>query len=220
LETPSYITTHPGLEAYAEAHTTPETEILYRLNRETHIKMRMPNMLSGHLQGAFLKMISQLVRPTQILEIGTFTGYSAICLAQGMESGGILHTIDNNPEMEDFARRYILEAGLEKNINIHTGEALEIIPELEGPFDLVFIDADKDNYINYYNIIIEKVSGGGLIIADNALWYGKVLNTDALTDRETAGIVAFNEYVLQDKRVENVLLPVRDGLMMIRKTEQ
>jgi caffeoyl-CoA O-methyltransferase len=217
LETPSYITTHPGLEIYAEAHTSPESQLLSRLNRETHIKMRMPNMLSGHLQGAFLRMISHLMKPTRILEIGTFTGYSAICLAEGLQPGGILHTIDNNPEMEDFAIRYIQEAGLGKCITVHIGQALDLIPAIEGPFDIVFIDADKDNYINYYNLVIEKVSRGGLIIADNALWYGKVLDPNALTDKETAGIVAFNGFVQNDIRVENILLPLRDGLMMMRK---
>jgi len=217
LETPSYITTHPGLEQYAEAHTTPESILLRKLNRETHIKLRMPNMLSGHLQGAFLQMISQLLKPFCILEIGTFTGYSAICLAKGLQPGGILHTIDNNPEMEDFAMPYIREAGMEKSICIHIGEALEIVKGIEGSFDLVFIDADKDNYINYYDLVINKVPQGGLIIADNALWYGKVLDPNALTDKETAGIVAFNEYVMNDTRVENVLLPLRDGLMMMRK---
>jgi len=217
LETPSYITTHPGLEIYAEAHTTAESQLLYKLNRETHIKLRMPNMLSGHLQGAFLRMISHLIKPACILEVGTFTGYSAICLAEGLQPGGILHTIDNNPEMEDIASRYILEAGMENSITIHIGEALEIIPVIEGPFDLVFIDADKDNYISYFNLVVGKVVPGGLIIADNALWYGKVLDPDALNDRETAGIIYFNEYVLNDTRVENVLVPLRDGLMMIRK---
>jgi caffeoyl-CoA O-methyltransferase len=217
LETPSYITTHPGLELYAEAHTSPESTLLHKLNRETHIKLRMPNMLSGHLQGAFLRMISKLLRPFCILEVGTFTGYSAICLAEGLQPGGTLHTIDNNPEMEDFAMRYFHEARLEDSISIHIGEAIQIIPTITGPFDLVFIDADKDNYINYYNQVINKVSKGGLIIADNALWYGKVLDPNALSDKETAGILAFNEYVQNDNRVENVLLPLRDGLMMMRK---
>jgi caffeoyl-CoA O-methyltransferase len=217
METPSYITTHPGLEHYAEAHTTPESPLLHRLNRETHIKLRMSNMLSGHLQGAFLRMISQLVKPTCILEIGTFTGYSAICLAEGLQPGGILHTIDNNPEMEDFAMRYIHEAGLENSIKMHIGEALDILPAIAGPFDLVFIDADKDNYLNYFEQVIGKVSPGGLIMADNALWYGKVLDPDALADKETAGICAFNTYVQTDSRVENILLPLRDGLMMMRK---
>jgi len=179
--------------------------------------MRMPNMLSGHLQGAFLRMISLLHKPACILEIGTFTGYSAICLAEGLKPGGILHTIDNNPEMEDYAMRYILEAGMEKSISVHIGEALDLIPAIEGPFDLVFIDADKDNYISYYDLVIGKVPQGGVIIADNALWYGKVLDPDALTDRETAGIVAFNDYIQNDIRIENVLFPLRDGLMMMRK---
>jgi len=217
LETPSYITTHPGLERYAEAHTSPESQLLHKLNRETHIKMRMPNMLSGHLQGAFLRMISLLHKPACILEIGTFTGYSAICLAEGLKPGGILHTIDNNPEMEDYAMRYILEAGMEKSISVHIGEALDLIPAIEGPFDLVFIDADKENYIRYFDLVLEKMKPGSWIIADNTLWYGKVLEPNESEDHETAGIIAFNAYVHDHPAVENLLLPIRDGLMMMRK---
>lgn len=217
METPSYITTNPALEKYSEAHTTPESEILNKLNRETHIKLRMPNMLSGHLQGQFLRMISMMIKPETILEIGTFTGYSALCLAAGLKPGGILHTIDNNPELEDFAMRYFREAGLEGSIKLHIGEAADIIPGIAGPFDLVFIDADKENYILYFDLLLSRVPSGGWIIADNALWYGKVIYPEALTDRETAGIVAFNEYIMNHPAVENVLLPVRDGLMIMRK---
>jgi caffeoyl-CoA O-methyltransferase len=217
METPSYITTNPALEKYAEAHTTPESEILHRLNRETHLKLRMPNMLSGHLQGQFLRMMSLMIKPKKILEIGTFTGYSALCLAAGLNDGGILHTIDNNPELEDFALRYFREAGLEQTIYLHIGKAAEIIPGIDGPFDLVFIDADKENYISYFDLLLPNVPTGGWIIADNALWYGKVIDPEALTDIETAGIVAFNDYIHNHPAVENVLIPVRDGLMIMRK---
>lgn len=217
METPSYITTNPALEKYAEAHTSPESDILNKLNRETHLKLRMPNMLSGHLQGQFLRMLSMMIRPEMILEIGTFTGYSAICLAAGLKKGGLLHTIDNNPEMEDMASRYFREAGLEHSIRMHIGEAEEIIPRIAGPFDLVFIDADKENYIRYFDLLLPNVVSGGWIIADNALWYGKVIDPEALADSETAGIVAFNHYILNNPAVENVLLPIRDGLMIMRK---
>lgn len=217
METPSYITTNPALELYAEAHTTPESEILNKLNRETHLKLRMPNMLSGHLQGQFLRMISMMIKPERILEIGTFTGYSALCLVAGLKQGGQLHTIDNNPELEDFALRYFREAGLEQSIHLHIGEAVDIIPGISGPFDLVFIDADKENYILYFDLLLPLVSAGGWIFADNALWYGKVIDPEALNDPETAGIIAFNNYIQTHPAVENVLLPIRDGLMVIRK---
>ena len=217
METPSYITTNPALEKYAEAHSTPESDILNRLNRETHLKLRMPNMLSGHLQGQFLRMISMMIKPAKILEVGTFTGYSAICLAAGLKKDGILHTIDNNPELEDFALKYFHEAGLAQSVQIHIGEAAGIIPGIAGPFDLVFIDADKENYILYFDLLLPNVPSGGWIIADNALWYGKVVDPEALNDSETAGIVAFNNYIQNHPAVENVLIPIRDGLMVMRK---
>lgn len=217
METPSYITTNPDLERYSEAHTTPEPEFLHKLNRETHLKIRMPNMLSGHLQGQFLRMLSMMIKPERILEIGTFTGYSAICLTAGMKKGGQLHTIDNNPELEDMALHYFREAGLEESIMMHIGEAADIIPGIAGPFDLVFIDADKENYIRYFDMILPEVSTGGWIIADNALWYGKVIDPKELADPETAGIVAFNDYIQNSPDVENVLAPIRDGLMIMRK---
>jgi len=218
METPSYITTNPELEKYAEAHTMPETELLNKLNRETHLSIRMPNMLSGHLQGQFLRMMSLMIKPERILEIGTFTGYSALCLVAGLKQGGQLHTIDNNPEMEDFALRYFSEAGLEQTIQMHIGEAAAIIPGIAGPFDLVFLDADKENYIRYFDLLLPLVSAGGWIIADNALWYGKVIDPEEMTDRETAGIVAFNDYIQNHPAVENVLLPIRDGLMIMYKS--
>jgi predicted O-methyltransferase YrrM len=174
-------------------------------------------MLSGHLQGTFLQMISHMIRPQSILEIGTFTGYSAICLAQGLQPGGKLYTIDINPEMEDFAMPYFEEAALKDKIVMLTGNASELIENLPGPFDLVFIDADKENYITYFDLAFPKVKPGGYILADNTLWYGRVLAVNAETDRETAGIVKFNNYVQQHKGVENMLLPLRDGITIARK---
>jgi caffeoyl-CoA O-methyltransferase len=206
------------IEAYAGSHTSAEPEILSRLSRATHLRTHMPQMLSGHLQGTLLRMICQMLSPSMVLEIGTFTGYSAICLASGLPGDGVLHTLEINPEMKEFALQYFIEAGLESKIVMHIGHALEILPGLPGPFDLVFIDADKDNYIAYFDMALEKTRSGGWIIADNTLWYGRVLQTIAPNDKETAGIVAFNDYVQAHPGVENLLLPVRDGLMIMRKT--
>jgi predicted O-methyltransferase YrrM len=207
----------PGLEKYAVNHTTAELPVLAKLSRATHLRTHQPQMLSGHLQGTFLQMISHMVRPQSILEIGTFTGYSAICLAQGLQPGGKLYTIDINPEMEDFAMPYFEEAALKDKIVMLTGNASELIENLPGPFDLVFIDADKENYITYFDLAFPKVKPGGYILADNTLWYGRVLAVNAETDRETAGIVKFNNYVQQHKGVENMLLPLRDGITIARK---
>jgi len=207
----------PGIEKYALDHTTNELPVLAKLSRATHLRTHMPQMLSGHLQGVFLQMLSKMIKPVAILEIGTFTGYSAICLAQGLNPEGKLITIDCNPEMEDFAVPFFKEAGLGDKIVMHTGNASEVIESLDGPFDLVFIDADKESYINYFDQVLPKVAPGGYILADNTLWYGRVLEPNAETDRETAGIVSFNKYIHQLPGVENVLLPVRDGIMMIRK---
>lgn len=212
-----YTLVSPLIEAYAENHSSPEPEILARLSRETHLRTHSPQMLSGHLQGAFLQMISLMLKPSQILEIGTFTGYSAICLADGLQEDGVLHTIDVNPEMIDFAGKYFAEAGFNDRIIMHTGDAVAIIPSLPGPFDLVFIDADKENYIRYFDLVLEKMNPGGWIIADNTLWYGKVLEPNKSEDHETAGIIAFNTYIHNHPAVENLLLPIRDGLMMMRK---
>ena len=207
----------PGIEKYAMNHTSAELPVLAKLTRATHLRTHQPQMLSGHLQGVFLQMISHMAKPFSILEIGTFTGYSAICLAQGLQAGGKLITIDCNPEMEDFASPYFEEAGLKDKITMLTGDATEIIEQMAGPFDLVFIDADKENYINYFRQVFPKVSPGGYILADNTLWYGKVLEPGAESDRETAGIVRFNQYVQQHEGADNVLLPIRDGIMMVRK---
>lgn len=206
------------LSKYAEDHTTPESDLLSKLNRDTWSNVLIPRMLSGHLQGRVLSMLSKIRRPKTILEIGTYTGYSALCLAEGLQDGGILHTIDINEELSDMITGYIAEAGMENKIKLHIGNALEIIPTLEENPDLVFIDADKENYSNYFDLVIDRMPSGGLIIGDNVLWSGKVLDPSELeNDEETMALNAFNEKVNNDPRVENVLMPVRDGLMVIRK---
>ncbi len=205
------------LENYLLAHTGTEDTVLIELTRETHIKTMFPRMLSGHLQGKFLEMISYMIDPATILEIGTFTGYSAICLARGLKDGGMLHTIDVDPELEYLAKGYFEKAAVQDKIIQHIGNALEIIPSLDYLFDLVFIDADKENYLNYYHLVFDKVRTGGFILADNALWDGKVVLPDGKLDKETKGIKEFNDFVHNDKRVENMLLPLRDGIMVLRK---
>jgi predicted O-methyltransferase YrrM len=207
----------PGIEKYAINHTSIEMPVLAKLSRATHLRTHVPQMLSGHLQGAFLQMISKMIGPKRILEIGTFTGYSAICLAQGLQPKGKLITLDCNPEMEDFALPYFEEAGLKDKIEMIVGDATGIIETLEGPFDLVFIDADKENYLEYFKLVFPKVVSGGYILADNTLWYGTVLKPNAENDRETAGIVRFNNFVQQFDGVENILLPLRDGITIARK---
>ncbi len=208
------------IEEYAAAHSTDEPDLLKRLNRETHARVLKPRMLSGHMQGSLLTFISRMLRPGRILEIGTYTGYSAICLAQGLTPGGLLHTIDHNAELEDFTAKYIREAGLEKVIVQHIGEALDLIPALDEVFDLVFIDADKENYCRYFDLVLPKMRKGGIILADNTLWSGKVLSLPEEMDEETRGIAEFNQYVHQHPHVRNMLLPFRDGLMLIEKLSE
>ncbi|GGG19179.1 O-methyltransferase [Pontibacter amylolyticus] len=206
------------LQQYAEEHTSPESELLHKINRQTHLNVMRPRMLSGHLQGRLLSMFSYMIRPKQILEVGTYTGYSALCLAEGLQEDGTLHTIDINEELEDTVRGYIKEAGLSESVKYYIGNALEIIPTIDVTFDLVFIDADKYNYTNYYNLVIDRVRSGGYIIADNVLWSGKVLaKYRKKLDEDTAALLDFNKMVQDDPRVENILLPVRDGLMVARK---
>ena len=206
------------LQDYVLQHTSPEPEILQRLNRETHLKVLMPRMLSGHYQGRVLAMLSHMIKPKQVLEIGTYTGYSALCLAEGLAPGGQVHTIDINDELEDLVRKYTAEGGLENRIKYYLGNALEIIPILNIQFDLVFIDADKINYSRYYDLILEKTVPGGFILADNVLWSGKVVQqASKKMDKDTQEILDFNQKVQQDDRVENVLLPIRDGLLLMRK---
>lgn len=203
---------------YAERHTTPETALLKKVNRETHAQVLMPRMLSGHLQGRILSMISQLIKPSRILEIGTYTGYSALCLVEGLGPDGKLVTIDVNEELEDRVRGYFEKAGVTSKIDYRIGNALQIVPTLMEKFDLVFIDADKENYSRYFDLVINTVPLNGIILADNVLWSGKVL--DEKPDKDTKAIIDFNEKVHCDPRVENVLLPVRDGMMMLRKVSQ
>jgi len=207
----------PKILQYAELYSEEESPVLKKLNRETHLKVLHPRMLSGHLQGRLLQMFSYMLKPKQILEIGTFTGYSAICLSAGICEDGIIHTIDVNPELEDMVKRYFQEAGIEQKAKLYIGNALEIIPTINEEFDLVFIDADKENYLNYYKMVFDKVRKGGFIIADNVLWDGKVLTRPKMNDTETIGIIEFNEFVHHDERIENLLLPLRDGLMVMRK---
>lgn len=217
---------------YAECHTTPEHPLLAKLNRETHLSQVYPQMLSGHVQGTFLRMIVQMISPKRVLEIGTFTGYSAIAMGLGLMPAGkpvsqavhpweqgkaILHTIEVNPELEDGIQKFIHEAGLEEVIRLHIGSALEIIPTLREAWDLVFIDADKPNYLNYYKMVLPMVRPGGFIIADNVLWDGKVTGDPSKMDKDTQGIVEFNEFVCSDERVEQMIVTIRDGLMVVRK---
>jgi predicted O-methyltransferase YrrM len=203
------------IQQYAETFTTQENEILKQLNRDTHAKILMPRMLSGHLQGQLLSTISCMIQPEKILEIGTYTGYSAICLAKGLKSNGILYTIDINEELETFVSEYFEKANLKNKIQYHIGNAIEIIPQLNETFDLVFIDADKENYCNYFDLVIDKVKIGGFILADNVLWSGKVLEDKK--DKDTLAIHQYNQKIMLDTRVENILLPVRDGIMIARK---
>lgn len=205
------------LDEYIEKHTTDEDAVLLELSRETHLKTYYPRMLSGKVQGKFLEMIVQMMKPLRILEIGTFTGYSAIAMAKGLPENGKIITLEVNPEMEIFIRKFINKSGLENKIELLIGDAVELIPKMEEQFGLVFIDADKEQYIDYYNLSMEKLRPGGFILADNVLWSGKVLETDEKSDKETKGIKAFNDFVANDPRVEQVILSVRDGLLLARK---
>jgi caffeoyl-CoA O-methyltransferase len=204
-----------GLLRYSEAHTTDEHELLKRINRQTHAEVLRPRMLSGHLQGRLLAMISQMIRPKTILEIGTYTGYSALCLCEGLAPGGKLITIDVNEELESRVRGYFEKSGMNERIDFRIGDAAKIIPSIPEPFDLVFIDADKENYARYLDLVINRVNLNGYILADNVLWSGKVLDTKP--DKDTRAIQDFNAKVHNDPRVENILLPVRDGIMMMRR---
>lgn len=205
------------LEEFVAKHTAKESDTLYNLNRETHLKILQPRMLSGHVQGRMLSMLSNMIKPKNILEIGTYTGYSALCFAEGMDKSGKLITIDINNELETFAKKHFKAAGFENQIEIKIGNALDIIPTLTNSFDLIFIDADKHNYSNYYDLTFNKLNKGGYFIADNVLWSGKVVTEEAKTDTDTKALVEFCKKIQEDERVENVLFPVRDGLMVIRK---
>jgi predicted O-methyltransferase YrrM len=208
------------IESYSAQYTTPELPALARLNRETHLKRGDSVMLSGHLQGAFLQMLSHMIRPKNVLEIGTYTGYSAICLAQGLQAGGQLHTIEIDEELHDLAHRYIVESGLQDKIVQHIGSAIDIIPQLNQTFDLVFIDADKSNYENYYDLAFAKLPIGGYILADNVLYDGEVVLPENQQTKNAKAIQRFNDKVKADKRVEHVLAPIRDGVMIVRKVSE
>lgn len=205
------------LDDYIENHSENEPELLQQLSRETHQKILQPRMLSGHYQGRVLSMISKLAQPKHILEIGTYTGYSALCLAEGLQKDGELHTIDINEELVDFQRRYFDKSKYGNQIHQHLGNAMEIIPKLKSNFDMVFIDADKENYSAYFHLIIDKLNPGGLILSDNVLWSGKVLDPDKNHDKSTKALIAYNQLLKNDDRVETVLLPIRDGLTLSRK---
>ena len=205
------------LDKYIRDHSTPEDKVLEELYRQTHLYVVNPNMASGHIQGKFLEMLSYMIQPSRILEIGTYTGYSAICLARGLKSGGQLHTIEINDELNEMSSHYFALAGVADRVTLHTGRAQDVIPEMKYIFDLVFIDGDKREYCEYYDLVFEKVRKGGFIIADNVLWGGKIEGEEALKDPQTKGVVMFNEMVRKDPRVEKIVLPLRDGLMIIRK---
>jgi len=206
-----------NIDQYCIAHSSPEDELLQELVRYTHLHVMHPRMLSGHLQGRLLGMISRMLSPRRILEIGAFTGYSTLCLAQGLTPDGILHTIEHNDELEDVCNKFIRRSRYAQQIQLHIGKALEVIPALAETFDLVFIDGDKREYTDYFYAVIDKVRSGGFIIADNVLWDGKVIEEPVANDAQTQGIIRFNDLVQRDSRVENLLLPLRDGLMICRK---
>ena len=205
------------IDNYVVKHSDNEPELLQKLNRETHQKILQPRMLSGDYQGRVLSMLSKLIQPKFILEIGTYTGYSALCLAEGLTKGGELHTIDVNEELVDFQRKYFDASPFGKQIYQHLGNALDIIPELDHTFDLVFIDADKPNYINYFHAIVDKLRPGGIILSDNVLWSGKVAEPINDKDTSTKLLVEYNQLLKEDSRVETVILPIRDGLTISRK---
>lgn len=205
------------IEEYSAAHTEEENALLKSLNRETHANILSPRMLSGHMQGRFLSMISRMIRPDRILEIGTYTGYSGICLCEGLNPGGKLITIDVNEELESFTGRYFDQTPFKDQIDYRLGNALDIIPTLTDTFDIVFIDADKINYSSYFNLCLDKTRTGGFLIADNVLWSGKVVQQLKKIDKDTQALLDFNRMVHEDPRVSNMLLPIRDGLMILQK---
>jgi predicted O-methyltransferase YrrM len=205
----------PEIEKYIDVHTSDESDVLQQLNRKTHTDILMPQMLSGKVQGQFLQFISQMLQPSRVLEIGTFTGYAAICLAKGLTENGKLITIDVNEELENIVQTHVEKAGLQNKIIQIIGDATQEINKLNETFDLVFIDADKQNYSLYFDLVIDKVRSGGFILADNVLWSGKIV--DEKKDKDTQKLAEFNAKVQQDNRVENVIVSIRDGIMMMRK---
>jgi len=205
------------LEQYIWEHSREEDNLLKSLSRATHLRALNPQMASGHLQGQILEMLSNMIRPERILEIGTFTGYSAICLAKGLKEGGHLHTIEINDELEQITSDYFRKTGLGNTITQHIGNAIDIIPKIDETFDLVFIDGDKRQYCQYFNLVINKVRPGGFILVDNVLWHGKVVNEVVPKDKQTIGVMQFNDKIMKEEGISHVILPIRDGLMIIRK---
>ena len=205
------------IEEYCEAHSTPQSELLYRLTRETHQKVMNPRMLSGHLQGMLLTTLCRMMQARRVLEIGTYTGYSALCIAEGLADDGLLHTIEVNEEREDMIRRYLAQSPCKDKIQLHIGDALQVIPTLQEQWDMVYIDGDKEQYTDYYEAVLPQVRKGGIILADNVLWDGKVVKEVRSGDKDTKALLAFNEHVQNDERVTNFILPVRDGVMFIEK---
>lgn len=205
------------IEQYILEHIDEEGDILEALNRDAHVNLLRPRMLSGHLQGKVLKMLCRLAQPQYILEIGTYTAYATLCLAEGAADNAEIHTLEVNDELEDFIKKHLYKSKLKDKIHLHLGDALQIIPTIDRTFDLVFIDANKRTYIEYYNLVFDKVRKGGLIIADNTLWDGKVLDVAKSSDKQTIGIQQFNDMVAIDNRVEKIILPMRDGLTLIWK---
>lgn len=205
------------IEEYVAKHSEKEPQLLNELNHETWEKVLIPRMLSGHIQGRVLSMLAHMINPKNVLEIGTYTGYSALCFAEGLQAGGKIHTIDINEELETMVNIYIKKANLTDTIINHIGNAIDIIPTLNKEFDIVFIDADKTNYSNYYDLVFDKVKSGGYIIADNVLWSGKVIEDKSVLDSDTIALIEYSEKIQNDDRVQNVLFPVRDGLMIARK---
>ncbi len=205
------------IDNYSCSHSQKESKVLAELNRETWAKVLIPRMLSGHLQGRALSMFSKMIKPKVILEIGTYTGYSAICLSEGLKEDGQIHTIDINEELTPISSKYFEKAGIASKTKQHIGNAVELIPTIDEKFDLIFIDADKENYCNYFDLVIDNLNIGGYIIADNVLWSGKVVEEINPKDTETIGIVNFNKKIHENDRVENLLMPIRDGLMICRK---
>lgn len=201
---------------YVESNSQNEPQILKELNRETHLKVLNPRMLSGSYQGRLLSLLSKIISPKSVLEIGTYTGYSALCIAEGLDKNGIIDTIDINEELQEIQNKYFKKSGFEKQIYQHVGNALDIIPKIDKCFDLVFLDADKENYPDYYNLVIDKIVSGGILIADNVLWSGKVIDKKD-SDLTTIKLIEFNNLVQNDKRVETMVLPIRDGLSICRK---
>lgn len=204
------------LENYVAQHSEDEPQLLAELNRETHLKVLQPRMLSGHFQGRVLSMLSKIINPKHILEIGTYTGYATLCLGEGLQSDGTIDTIDNNEELVDFQRKYFDRSSYGKQIFQHLGNALDIIPTLDKKYDLVFIDADKENYANYFNIVLPKMNKGGIILSDNVLWSGKILEEVKANDKKTNSLLQYNKLLKESDKVETVLLPIRDGLTVSR----